>query len=340
MFASVQRALNFAAILAISIIVLAKRRQMKSMKSALPLFVALAYVPSQGFATPILGPELASFSVLGASTVTNTGATTLTGNLGVSPGSAITGKATITVNGTNAATIGNPSVHEADAFAILAQSELVTAKTTLGLLGAGTLESVDLSGLTLFPGVYTVPAGISNLTGTLTLDGLGNANAFWVFQMMSTLITSPGSVVNVINTGGGAGLFWNVGSSATLDTTTSFQGNILALANITLNTGATIGCGRALAHVEAVNMDHNTISNNCTTELAGSGGLSGGLAIPESGGAPIALPFVPVGGTAVSVPEPSMLLLFGLGLVSLFAFRKKNFPRRLRMLLPSSQGQI
>ncbi len=227
---------------------------------------------------PILGSELASFAVLGASTVTNTGATTLTGNLGVSPGSAITGKETITVNGTNAATIGNPSVHEADAFAILAQSQLVDAKTTLGLMGPGTTLGVDLAGLTLFPGVYTVPAGVSNLTGILTLDGKGDANAFWVFQMPSTLITSPGSVVNVINTGSGAGvgLYWNVGSSATLDTTTSFQGNILALANITLNTGATIRCGRALANVEAVNMDNNTLSPGC----AGTGKGGGNVPVP------------------------------------------------------------
>jgi len=184
-----------------------EEKKVNVLKLAIPLFVAVGVAPSQVLGSPILGSELSSFSVLGASTVTNTGATTLTGNLGVSPGSAITGKASITVNGTNAATIGNPSVHEADAFAILAQSELVTAKTNLGLMGPGTLEPVDLSGLTLFPGVYTVPGGISNLTGTLTLDGLGNANAFWVFQMTSTLITSPGSVVNVINTGAGAGLF-------------------------------------------------------------------------------------------------------------------------------------
>src|SRR5689334_2834065 len=117
---------------------------MNHMKLAVPVLLALAYSPCSVLATPILGSELASFSILGASTVTNTGATTLTGNVGVSPGSAITGKATITVNGTNAATLGNPSVHEADAFATLAQSQLVTAKANLGLLGAGTLESVDL----------------------------------------------------------------------------------------------------------------------------------------------------------------------------------------------------
>jgi hypothetical protein len=264
--------------------------KMKIMKFAIPVVVALAYAPAQGWASPILGSELASFSVLGASTVTNTGATTLGGNLGVSPGTAITGKATITVNGTNAATIGNPSVHEADAFAILAQSELVTAQTILGLMGPGTLLPADLVGLILFPGVYTVPAGVSNLTGALTLDGQGNANAAWVFQVTSTLITSPNATVNVINTGSGAGIFWNVGSSATIDTTTSFEGNILALASISLNHAATIGCGRALAQTAAVTMDNNTINAiNCGGSSSGgsssgTSGYSGGLDVTTSPG--------------------------------------------------------
>ena len=270
-------------------------------------FAALLYAPSPGFATPLLGTELASFAVLGASTVTNTGATTLTGNLGVSPGTSITGAGTITLTGVT---------HATDAFASLAQTQLASAMTSLALMGAGTVEPADLDGLTLFPGVYTVPAGTSNLTGTLTLDGAGNANAAWVFQMPSTLITSPGSVVNVINTGAGAGVYWNVGSSATLGTTTSFEGNILALASITLNTGATIGCGRALANTAAVTMDTNTISIGCLgTGEEGSNGLSGGLTVPGGGGIPTFLPFAPVpGGT---VPEPSTLLLLGSGLVGL-----------------------
>ena len=301
---------------------------MNAMKLAVPLFVAFAYGPSQGLATEILGAELASFAVLGASTVTNTGATTLTGNLGVSPGSSITGSGTITITGT---------VHQTDPFASLAQSQLggvggaLTTLSPFGLLGPGipfSLSSVDLAGFTLTPGVYLVNAGVSNLTGTLTLNGLGDPDAFWVFQMPSTLITSPGSVVNVINTGAGAGLYWNVGSSATLDTTTSFEGNILALTSITLNTGATIGCGRALASTGAVTMDHNTISIGCLgTGEEGSNGLSGPLI---GGVTPIALrpgpPEVFGFNANGNIPEPGTFMLLGFGLAGLFAFRKRLLP--------------
>jgi hypothetical protein len=283
----------------------------------IPVLSVFSFSVPSAQADGILGPDLSAFSILGASTVTNTGATTLIGDLGVSPGSAITGESTITVNGTNAATIGNPFVHSNDAFSISAQSELATAKTDLSSLGAGTLLPANLAGLTLAPGVYTVPAGTSNLTGTLTLNGGGNLNAFWVFQVSSTLITSPGSVVNVINTGSTAGVFWNVGSSATLDTTTSFEGNILALTSITLDTGATDQCGRALAHTGAVTMDTNTVSIGCTNLLGGSGGtgssgggLSGGLTVPPGGGTPTPLPHV-------SAPEPGTLALLGSGIVGL-----------------------
>ena len=275
----------------------------------LPLWASNAY------AETILLTELASFAVLGGQTVTNTGATTLTGNLGVSPGNQITGKSTITVNGTNAATAGNPSVHEGDAFALTAQSQLAIARTTLGLQGPGTLLPVDLAGLTLFPGVYTVSSGVSNLTGALTLNGMGNANATWVLQMPGTLITSPGSVVNVINTGAGAGLYWNVGSSATLDTTTAFQGNILALTSITLNHGATIGCGRALANIGSVTMDNNTIGAGCTGILAGSNGLGGSLAGPTDN---------------APVPEPGTFLLFAPGIAWLIG---KARQRRAKVMV-------
>jgi len=287
---------------------------MKTMKLAIPLCIALAYGSAPAMATSILGTELASFAVLGSSTVTNTGSTTLTGNLGVSAGSAITGFFAIDGGpGTYSGT-----AHQADAFAATAQTQLGTAKTSLSLMGPGTLASADLAGLTLSPGVYTVPAGASNLTGILTLDGGGNTNAAWVFQMSSTLITSSGSAVNLINSGDGAGVFWNVGSSATLGSTTSFLGNILAAASISMNSGATIACGRSLANTGAVTMISNTISIGCMDELSGSNGLSGGLTIVD-GGTPEFLPFAPI-------PEPGTyaMMLAGLGLLGFIGRSRKQ----------------
>ena len=262
--------------------------------------------PSQLWAASILG-SADSFAVLGGSAVTNVPTSAVVGNVGVwSSGgaNAITG-----FNSSPGVAVSDPQVtgglvHAGTAVAQLAQGGLTNAITSLGLMGTGTLLAADLVGLTLVPGVYTVPAGVSNLTGTLTLDGGGNANAAWVFQMPSTLITSSGSVVDVINTGSGAGLYWNVGSSATLDTTTSFQGNILALTSISLNTGATIGCGRALANTGAVNMDTNTFSIDCLAN-----GLSGGLT-----GIP----------TPIPEPETYALMLAGLGLVGMVAQRRRT----------------
>lgn len=218
------------------------------------------------------------------------------------------------------------NVHAGTAVARLAQGQLINSIISLGLMGTGiTLVNPDLSGLTLTPGVYTVHAGATNLStlfGALTLDGLGNANAAWVFQMDSTLITSPGSKVNVINTGSKAGLFWDVRSSATLDTNTSFEGNILALTSITMNNGATIGCGRALASTGAVTMDMNSIGSGCNIDASGGEGFNGGIIIPENGGLPSTLPFA-------SVPEPNTFLLFCLGLIGLVACRLSSFSLRL-----------
>jgi len=291
---------------------------MNALKLVIPLFVALTYGPAQ--AVPILGSDLASFAVLGATpNVTNTGATTLTGDIGVSPAASITGLITITVDGTNGATLGNPNVHLNDAVAISGQSQLTTARNNLALLGPGTLLGANLTGLTLAPGVYTVQAGTTNLSGTLTLDGLGNANAFWAFQMPSTLITSTGSVVNVINTGPGAGVFWNVGSSATLNSGSTFEGNILALTSITMGAGVTISCGRALADTGTVTMINDTISTGCLgTGEEGSNGLSGSglvVTIPPGGGGPVVTP----------IPEPEIyaMMAVGLGLLGWVGRRKK-----------------
>jgi len=251
--------------------------------------------------------------------------------VGISPALSITGKSTLTVNGVSA--LSSTDVHEGDALAISAQSQLTTAMTNLGLLGAGTTLPADLVGLTLSPGVYTVPAGTTNLSGTVTLDGQGNADAFWLFQMPSTLITSSGSTINLINIGAGAAVFWDVGSSATLNSATSFEGNILASASITLGTGATIGCGRALASTGAVTMDTNTINAlDCAdTGAVNSNGLSGSnldfvagtrwvvVAAGENAGTRVSVP-----GTVLSVPEPGTIALFGFGLMGLALSQRRN----------------
>jgi len=295
-------------------------RRCASLGAIVP-FAALLCGVTQAPAAPLLGSDLASFAVLGATPdVTNTGATTLTGDVGVSPAASITGQATLTVDGINA--LLNPThVHLNDATAISAQLQLVTARNNLASLGPGTPEPATLGGLILAPGVYSF-ASAAQLTGTLTLNGEGNANAAWVFLIPSALTTASASAVNVIDTGAGAGVYWDVGSTATLGTTTSFEGNILASTSVILDTGATIGCGRALAHTADVTMDTNTIN---ATDCAGTGtegslGLSGGLDV--TGTQVSFLPFAPL--TSTTVPEPSAILTFGLGLVGLFVYRKKR----------------
>jgi hypothetical protein len=202
----------------------------------------MAVAPSLGAAD--------SFAVLGASTVTNTGPTVVNGDLGVSPGATVVGFPPGIVNGTT---------QVANAASLAAQNSIVTAYNALaGQACDLVLTGTDLGGLTLTPGAYCFSSS-AQLTGTLTLDGQGNSGAVWVFQIGSTLTTASGSSVAFINSGQACGAFWQVGSSATLGTTTTFSGNILALASITLNTGAT-NAGGLFARTGAVTLDSNTVS--------------------------------------------------------------------------------
>jgi ice-binding like protein len=205
--------------------------------------------PASAQTAPSLGAAQ-SFAVLGGSTVTNTGSSVITGDLGLSPGSAITGFPPGLVSGTT---------HAADAEALSAQNAVITAFNSLGSQPCTQdLTGQDLGGLTLIPGVYCFSTS-AQLTGTLTLNAQGDAAAVFIFKTGSTITTASNSTVALINGGSPCNVFWQVGSSATLGTTTSFLGNILALTSITLNTGASV-IGRTLARNGAVTLDTNTVN--------------------------------------------------------------------------------
>ena len=216
---------------------------------------ALLYGPSPALAqtAPSLG-SAQSFAVLGSSTVTNTGPSIVSGDLGLSPGSSVTGfPPGVVVAGT---------VHVADATAVAAQTSVTSAYTDLASQACTQdLSGQDLGGKTLTAGVYCFTSS-AQLTGTLTLNAQGNANAVFIFKIGSTLTTASGAAVVVINSGSLCNIFWQVGSSATLGTSTSFAGNILALASITLNTGASV-TGRTLARTGAVTLDTNAVTVTC-----------------------------------------------------------------------------
>jgi len=234
---------------------------MSEIKNILKHMMYLCLIVSMGFAALLYGasPSLAaislgsaqSFGVLGGSTVTNTGASVITGNLGVSPGSAVTGFPPGTVTPPS-------SIHSADAVAAQAQVDLTTAYNAI--LATPTLidlTGVNLGGLTLTPGVYGFNSS-AQLTGTLTLDAQGNPNAVFIFKIASSLTTASGSSVLMINSGSNCNVFWQVGSSATLGTGSTLPGNILALQSITLTTGANVS-GKALARNGAVTLDGNHV---------------------------------------------------------------------------------
>jgi Ice-binding-like len=227
--------------------------------ASLGLAALFSLAPSPALAQGYLGPNLIPYAVLAGTTVTCTGASTITGDVGVSPGAAIIG---FPAPCTDVGTLRTPPSSDP------AQAALTTAYTTLAGLPCAATVGPNLAGLTLTQGVYCVGAAASNLTGTLILDAQGNPNAVFVFKMSSTLITSPGSTVSLVNSGNSCNVQWQVSSSATLDVGTAFVGNILALSDISLNSGANV-TGRALARNGGVTL----ITNNFVSGCAAVGGV-------------------------------------------------------------------
>ena len=208
-----------------------------------------------------------SFAVLAGTSVTNTGTSVINGNLGLSPGTSVTGFPPGTVFGHQ---------YVADTTASQAQTYLTTAYNQAAGETPATSESADLAGLTLFAGVYAVPAAATNLSGTLILDGQNDPSSVFIFKMSSTLITASGSSVVLENGAQACNVFWQVGSSATLGTSTTFVGTILALTSITADTGATVN-GRLLALNGDVTLYDNTVTVPfCITKTASTTTLQTG----------------------------------------------------------------
>jgi hypothetical protein len=255
-----------------------------------------------GFAALLSGSstawaQLSSFAVLGGSTVTNTNTpTTVNGNLGVSPGSAVTGFPPGIVTG--------GTIHAADSTAAQAQNDLSTTYNNLAGTSCGTdLTGQDLGGKTLTPGVYCFSTS-AQLTGTLTLDAQGSSNAVFIFKIGSTLTTASASSVLLINGGSNCGVFWQVGSSATLGTGTALLGSVVALTSITLNTGASVS-GRVLARNGAVTLDDSHVT------VCSGGGTSG--------------PLFPVSAEAVpTLSQWGMMAMTGLLVLSALAALRRR----------------
>ncbi len=240
-------------LVSLAVVALVRARRHRTAVGLLAIVVSAAVLVTTGggasaaiVATVPLGTT-APYAVLAGSTVTNTGPSVIDGSVGLAPGTSVTGfpPGLVTPPGT---------IDAATATAIGAQDDLTTAYVNAAGRSVDATVAADLGGLTLQGGVYTGPGPALSLTGPLVLDGAGNFDSVFIFQAGSTLTTASGSSVSLINGAQACNVFWQVGSSATLGTGSTFVGNILALTSITVTTGVTIE-GRALARNGQVSLD-------------------------------------------------------------------------------------
>ena len=236
----------------------------------------------------------AAYSVLGGTTVTNTGPTTLAGDLGVNPGNAITGFPPGLVSG---------ATHAGDAQAGQAQSDLTTAYNDAAGRAMTASVAGDLVGQTLIPGVYK-SSGPLAVSGALTLDGQGNANSVFIFQVASALTTATASSIVLTNSAQACNVYWQVGSSATLGTTSTFNGNILALTSITATTGTRVH-GRALARNGQVSLDTNVFSAPGCATASPSASPSASASVSASASASVSASASPSAVSGPSSTSPS-----------------------------------
>jgi Ice-binding-like len=230
-----------------------RRRRVSASLAPLAVIVSVAMlIPIiRGDAATLLSLGSAeSFAVLAGTAITNTGTTTIVGDVGSSPTSAITGFGTVALTGTN---------HGGDATTVQAKTDLDAAYVkAVGSAPTATIGT-ELGGTTVTPGVYNSAAGTFAITGTLTLDSQSDPNAVFIFQMATTLTTAAASAVTFSNGGSACNVFWQVGSSATLGANTQLLGSILAFTSITSGAGSNIA-GRLLAEGGAVTIDSNNIT--------------------------------------------------------------------------------
>ncbi|OJX75476.1 MAG: hypothetical protein BGO91_19530 [Leifsonia sp. 71-9] len=281
--------------------------------AVLAALILFAGAQSADAATTIDGPvglgTAASYGALGASALTNTGPTVVTGDIGVSPGSSVTG-----FTGAPDGTFTG-SLHQTDAAAAQAQSDVTTAFNAAAGLTPTTSGLSELNGLSLVPGVYSGGALALADNGVLTLAG--SADSVWVFQAASSL--TIGSATQIIVTGGAnaCNVFWEIGSSASLGTGAQFEGTILAKESITATTGATI-VGRLLANTAAVTLDTNTITvpTGCTPPgtVSTSPTITSGAPTDATAGTPYSFPVTATGSPAPTYTVTSGSLPAGLTL--------------------------